>query len=229
MEPKDMVRALREEMKLNRREFCDYFNIPYRTVQDWECGKRVMPEYVLRLLEYKIRMDQMLQDKCSMKEQKDVKKADRKSKECAESDFSICNMCAKDYQEIYALWTSCDGIGLNEIDDSESGIARFLLRNPDTCFVARKEKKIVGVILAGHDGRRGHIYHLAVDKQHRREGIAGQLVNQTVQALEKQGIQKAALVAFSANEEGNDFWEKMGFIVREDLTYRNRMTKKQME
>jgi len=64
MEPKDMIKALRADMKLNRREFCDYFSIPYRTVQDWECGKRVMPDYVLRLLEYKIRMDQMLQEKC---------------------------------------------------------------------------------------------------------------------------------------------------------------------
>ena len=54
----DLVKRLREEMQLNRREFCDYFDIPYRTVQDWEAGKRVMPDYVLRLLEYKIRMDQ---------------------------------------------------------------------------------------------------------------------------------------------------------------------------
>ena len=46
-----IVKALREEMHLNRREFCDYFSIPYRTVQDWEAGKRIMPEYVLRLME----------------------------------------------------------------------------------------------------------------------------------------------------------------------------------
>lgn len=224
MEPKDMVKALREDMKLNRREFCDYFNIPYRTVQDWECGKRVMPEYVLRLLEYKIRMDQMLQKKNDRQEQKD-KKTNGKSKTCSKNDFVICNMCEQDYKDVYELWNSCDGIGLNEIDDSESGIARFLLRNPDTCFVAKKAEKIVGVILAGHDGRRGHIYHLAVDEQHRRKGIARQLVNHSAQALEKLGIQKAAIVVFSDNEEGNCFWEKTGFTVREDLTYRNRMTK----
>lgn len=225
MEPKDMVKALREEMQLNRREFCDYFSIPYRTVQDWECGKRVMPDYVLRLLEYKIRMDQMLQDKNSKQEKKVQKKADKKAKDCTEKDFSICNMRQKDYKEVHALWLSCDGIGLNEIDDSESGIARFLLRNPETCFVARIDGKVVGAILTGQDGRRGYIYHLAVAEQCRGKGIAKELVCCAVHALEGLGIQKAALVVFSNNEDGNQFWEQVGFTVREDLTYRNRMVK----
>lgn len=225
MEPKDMVKALREDMKLNRREFCDYFSIPYRTVQDWECGKRVMPDYVLRLLEYKIRMDQMLQEKNGKQEKKDEKKANNKLKDFIDKDFSICNMCQQDYKDIYALWFSCSGIGLSEIDDSESGIARFLLRNPDTCFVARIDGKVVGAILAGNDGRRGYIYHLAVAEQCRGKGIAKELVCCAVQALEKLGIQKAALVVFSDNEEGNRFWEKVGFTVREDLIYRNKMIK----
>lgn len=48
------ILALRESMGLNRREFCDYFQIPYRTVTDWEHGVRNAPEYVIRLLEYYI-------------------------------------------------------------------------------------------------------------------------------------------------------------------------------
>lgn len=50
------VRALREQTGMNRKEFCVYFDIPYRTVSDWEAGIRHAPEYVLRLLEYYIRM-----------------------------------------------------------------------------------------------------------------------------------------------------------------------------
>ncbi len=225
MEPKDMVKALREDMKLNRREFCDYFGIPYRTVQDWECGKRVMPDYVLRLLEYKIRMDQILQNKDIKQEEKVEKKANKKLKDYTDKDYSISNMRQKDYEEVHALWLSCDGIGLNEIDDSENGIMRFLLRNPETCFVARADEKVIGAILAGHDGRRGYIYHLAVDEQCRGRGIAKELVHCAVLSLEKIGIQKAALVVFSNNENGNHFWEKAGFAIREDLTYRNKMTK----
>lgn len=47
------VRELREEMNMNRREFCDYFGIPYRTVQDWEAEKRELPDYLLRLMRYR--------------------------------------------------------------------------------------------------------------------------------------------------------------------------------
>ena len=53
------VRELREEMGMNRREFCDYFGIPYRTVSDWEAGKRTMPPYVLRLLKYKAEVENL--------------------------------------------------------------------------------------------------------------------------------------------------------------------------
>ena len=54
------VRSLRDEMGMNRREFCDYYEIPYRTVVDWEAGKRKMPVYLLRLMEYKARMERMI-------------------------------------------------------------------------------------------------------------------------------------------------------------------------
>ena len=54
------VRNLRDEMGMNRREFCDYYEIPYRTMVDWEAGKRKMPAYLLRLMEYKARMEKLI-------------------------------------------------------------------------------------------------------------------------------------------------------------------------
>ena len=54
------IKELREQMGMNRKEFCDYFDIPYRTVQDWEAGKREMPDYVLRLLWYKAEMEKLI-------------------------------------------------------------------------------------------------------------------------------------------------------------------------
>lgn len=53
------IKELRERTGMNRKEFCDYFQIPYRTVTDWEHGKRHAPDYVLRLLEYYIHMEKM--------------------------------------------------------------------------------------------------------------------------------------------------------------------------
>ena len=52
-----MVKELREKMGMNRREFSDYYGIPYRTVQDWEAEKRELPEYLLRLLNYRAEIE----------------------------------------------------------------------------------------------------------------------------------------------------------------------------
>lgn len=133
----------------------------------------------------------------------------------------IRNMKIEDYEEVYALWMACHGMGLNDLDDSREGIEKFHLRNPDTCFVAETDR-IVGAILAGNDGRRGYIYHTVVHPDFRRKGIAGALVETVMNALKDLGIHKAALVVFDSNEDGNTFWEKQGFTVRNDLIYRNR-------
>ena len=136
--------------------------------------------------------------------------------------MTIRLMTIADYESVYALWLSCRGMGLNGTDDSREGIARFLARNPDTCFVAAEDGRIVGVIMAGHDGRRGYIYHTAVDESMRGRGVGRALVNAALDALKACGITKAALVAFERNETGNAFWERMGFSERQDLVYRNR-------
>ncbi len=135
--------------------------------------------------------------------------------------MKIRNMQIDDYDKVYALWCSCSGLGLNSIDDSREGIAKFLARNPATCFVAEEQGQIIGAILAGHDGRRGHIGHTAVSAAHRRHGIGKLLVETTLNALKQQGISKVNLVVFSDNENGNLFWDKMGFVKRSDLIYRD--------
>ena len=137
-------------------------------------------------------------------------------------DMSIRLMTIDDYEKVYDLWMSCAGMGLNNLDDSKDGIEKFLRRNPDTCFVADAENVIVGVIIVGNDGRRGYIYHTAVHPQYRKQGIAKNLVDTAMTALQKIGISKVALVVFERNEIGNEFWEKMGFTVRDDLIYRNK-------
>ena len=136
--------------------------------------------------------------------------------------MTIRIMTIEDYKEVYELWMSCDGMGLNNLDDSEAGVEKFLCRNPDTCFVAEKEGKLAGVIMAGHDGRRGYIYHTAVNPRYRNQGIGRRLAESAVSALRKEGINKVALVVFDRNENGNSFWEKMGFTARGDLIYRNK-------
>ena len=128
----------------------------------------------------------------------------------------------EDYPALYALWLKCEGMGLNDVDDSPAGIARYLARNPSTSFAAEVDGVLIGAIMAGHDGRRGTIHHTAVHPDHRGKGAGKALVEHALAALEKEGITKVNLVVFSRNVSGNAFWEKMGFTAREDLVYRNR-------
>lgn len=59
MESREVLLKLRQDMGLNRRQFSEYFGIPYRTIQDWELGNRKMPEYLLRLMLYKAKMEKL--------------------------------------------------------------------------------------------------------------------------------------------------------------------------
>ena len=60
MDCKSKIKELREMTGINRKDFCKYFNIPYRTVTEWELDNRHAPEYVLRLLEYYIRNEELI-------------------------------------------------------------------------------------------------------------------------------------------------------------------------
>ena len=136
--------------------------------------------------------------------------------------MKIHTMEITDYDAVHELWRKTPGMGLNDIDDSREGIARYLKRNPRTCLVAEHEGEIVGVIIAGHDGRRGYIYHTCVDTNLWDNHIGTKLVEAALDALRLEGISKVALVVFERNERGNGFWERLGFTRRADLVYRNK-------
>ena len=136
--------------------------------------------------------------------------------------MTIRPMTPADYDAVYALWMSCKNMGFNDLDDSREGIGRFLERNLATSFVAFDGERLAGVILAGHDGRRGYIYHMSVAEDFRRRGVATALLDRCLEALRAEGINKVALLVFRYNDAGNAFWEKQGFTERTDVAYRNR-------
>ena len=139
-------------------------------------------------------------------------------------EYTVRLVIPEDYDAIYELWncTEQSRRALNPVDDSREGIARYLARNPNTCFAAEREGKIIGVILTGHDGRRAIIHHLCVHPDCRRMGIAGDLVSRAEEALKKEGIQKIFGLVFKDNDAANDFWEQQGYSLRTNLNYRNK-------
>ncbi len=54
-----LIRAIREYSGMDRKVFCEWLGIPYRTLQEWELGGRIMPDYVLRLIAYKVKMEKL--------------------------------------------------------------------------------------------------------------------------------------------------------------------------
>ena len=125
--------------------------------------------------------------------------------------MNIRVMTIEDFDQVHALWMSIKGFGIRSVDDSKEGVERFLKRNPTTSVVAEEDGKIVGAILCGHDGRRGCLYHVCVDVNHRMKGIGKAMVVFTMEALKKEKINKVTLIAFRRNEVGNLFWNKEGF------------------
>ena len=59
----EVMKKNRELTGMNRREFSDYMDIPLRTLEEWEAGRRKMPDYVLRLITYYVRMEQLRKGK----------------------------------------------------------------------------------------------------------------------------------------------------------------------
>ena len=130
-------------------------------------------------------------------------------------------MTADDYDGIAEVWKNHRGT--NPVDDSREGFEKYIRRNPATSFVAEDNGMIIGTILAGHDGRRGLFHHVSILPEYQMQGIGRMLVEAAVEALRNEGITKVLMVVFKDNDNGNEFWEHMGFTVREDLYYRNKV------
>ena len=57
------LKKIREDLGMNRTEFSRYIGIPLRTLEEWEAGRRQMPDYVLRLIDYYTKMQQLIEKK----------------------------------------------------------------------------------------------------------------------------------------------------------------------
>lgn len=134
--------------------------------------------------------------------------------------FKVRTMEPEDYEDVHALWMTIHGFGIRSIDDSKDFVVRFIRRNPTTSIVAEKDDgSIIGAILCGHDGRSACFYHVCVKEEYRRMGIGNEMVSFAMKALEKEHINKVTLIAYQNNEVGNIFWNKEGFLERQDVNY----------
>jgi ribosomal protein S18 acetylase RimI-like enzyme len=128
----------------------------------------------------------------------------------------LATMTADDYDAVLDLWRSTENVGLSNADTRES-IHAYLDRNPGLSLVACSAGRVVGAVLAGHDGRRGYLHHLAVTPQFRHQGIGTALVDACLTRLAAAGIGKCHIFLFHQNDDGQDFWTNAGWSLRTDL------------
>ena len=129
---------------------------------------------------------------------------------------TIRKMKIADYEQALDLWQRTPGMGLSSADE-KGEIQKFLEKNSSLCYAAFADGALIGTILCGEDGRRGYLYHLAVDVNYRKTGIGKNLVQKSLQALHELGIQKCHLFVISDNTSGIAFWEHTGWELRKDI------------
>jgi ribosomal protein S18 acetylase RimI-like enzyme len=115
-----------------------------------------------------------------------------------------------DYQAAVELWKRVEGVEIAEGDDRE-GVAQFIARNAGLSRVAIDRSTIVGVAVCGQDGRRGYIYHLAVDPNYRGRGLGKRLVDECLEGLRRLGLKRANIMVATDNPRGREFWSKCGW------------------
>jgi ribosomal protein S18 acetylase RimI-like enzyme len=115
-----------------------------------------------------------------------------------------------DYDAAVELWQRVEGLEIAEGDDRE-GVAQFLARNPGLSRLATDGSRTVGVALCGNDGRRGHIYHLAVDPAYQGRGLGKRLLDECLEGLRRAGIKRVIIMVAGDNPRGREFWKRSGW------------------
>lgn len=108
------------------------------------------------------------------------------------------------------LWSTSEGVELAE-GDTEAELRAYLARNLGASQVAMLDGHLIGAVLAGHDGRRGLLYHLAVSPDHRGNGIGRRLVHESLRVLKDQGIRRVLILVACDNPGGREFWSRGGW------------------
>ena len=113
-----------------------------------------------------------------------------------------------DYDGALKLWGSTEvGVQVGRSDTPEE-IQRKLQRDPDLFLIAEANDVIIGTIIGGFDGRRGMIYHLAVQSNFREQGIGSLLLSEVEKRLKAKGCRKCYLLVTADNTDAAQFYEQ---------------------
>ena len=117
----------------------------------------------------------------------------------------------QDFESVFRLWKNAGaGIQLRRSDNPDE-LRKKLQRDPDLFLVATIENEVVGCVIGGFDGRRGMIYHLAVNQAYREEGIGSKLMAEVEKRLKAKGCIRSYLLVTRENDSAMHFYQNRGW------------------
>jgi len=125
----------------------------------------------------------------------------------------------RDYKAACDLWRNA-GVGVQlRRSDTPAEIQKKLARDPDLFLVAEADDRVIGTVIGGFDGRRGMVYHLAVETGYRQHGVGAQLMAEVEKRLRQKGCLKSYLLVVPENEDAMHFYEKQGWQKMDVVLY----------
>ncbi|MER6526489.1 GNAT family N-acetyltransferase [Streptomyces sp. NPDC001508] len=129
------------------------------------------------------------------------------------SDLHIRCAVPADIDTVLRFWReAAEGAS---ISDDHDGVGRLIARDPEALLLAERDGVLVGTVIAGFDGWRCSAYRLAVHPAHRRQGIAGALLDAAEQRFAALGGRRVDAMVLEANERAHHAWGAAGYH-RED-------------
>lgn len=114
-----------------------------------------------------------------------------------------------DFGAVVALWQA-SGLQLSATDDAP-GLEEKLARDPELFLVGVDNGAIVGAVMGAYDGRRGWVYHLAIDSRWQGQGLGTVLLAQLEERLRNKGCRKVNLLVEPDNAGVRHFYEHLGY------------------
>ena len=124
--------------------------------------------------------------------------------------ISIRSYRPSDEEEVISLWQAC---GLTRPwNHPQRDIGRKLATDADSFLVATAPGRVVGTAMVGYDGHRGWINYLAVDPDHRGQGIGRALMEHAERSLTALGCPKLNLQVRKGNDQALAFYSRLGYL-----------------
>ncbi len=124
-----------------------------------------------------------------------------------------------DYDELIKLWERSSLPFKPKGRDNRQEIARQMNANPELFLGAFEGRTLVGTVVGSYDGRKGWINRLAVDPDHRRQGIGQILIARIEKSLREKGARIIAALVEKSNLKSINLFEKLGYVTDKEILY----------